>query len=185
MSKRKTNKEGKPIALSATDSPFDGGVGSGDGGIGSGDGSGDDSGGNKGGGSGGNSGGSGGDDGGFRGRRVTTCSFCGKTSREVGPMVEGPNEIYVCSNCTDLCQNIFKQERRRISTSHPTFTSIPSPRQINEYLDQYVIGQTRSKRTLSVAVHNHYKRLSQIDNADREVELDKSNVLLLGPTGTG
>ena len=172
MSKRTTNKEGDPIAMASGNSPFDGVSGPGDGG------SGDDSGSNSG-------GGSGGDDGGFRGRRVTTCSFCGKTSREVGPMVEGPNEIYVCSNCTDLCQNIFKQERRRISASHPTFTSIPSPRQINEYLNQYIIGQTRSKRTLSVAVHNHYKRLSQLDNADRDVELDKSNVLLLGPTGTG
>jgi len=129
--------------------------------------------------------GSGGDDGGFGGRKVTTCSFCGKTSREVGPMVEGPNEIYVCSNCTDLCQNIFKQERRRVTASQPTFTSIPSPRQLNEYLEQYVIGQERAKRSLSVAVHNHYKRLTEIDNADREVELDKSNVLLLGPTGTG
>ncbi|MDP7008295.1 MAG: ATP-dependent Clp protease ATP-binding subunit ClpX [Phycisphaerales bacterium] len=138
------------------------------------------------GGSGGNggAGGSGGDDG-FGGRKVTTCSFCGKTSREVGPMVEGPNEIYVCSNCTDLCQNIFKQERRRVTASQPTFTSIPSPRQLNEYLEQYVIGQERAKRSLSVAVHNHYKRLLETDNADREVELDKSNVLLLGPTGTG
>jgi ATP-dependent Clp protease ATP-binding subunit ClpX len=128
--------------------------------------------------------GSGGDDG-FQGRRVTTCSFCGKTSREVGPMVEGPNEIYVCSNCTDLCQNIFKQERKRISSTDSVFKSILTPRQVNEYLDQYIIGQDRAKRSLSVAVHNHYKRLSQIDNADREVELDKSNVLLLGPTGTG
>ena len=100
-------------------------------------------------------------------------------------MVEGPSEIYVCSNCTDLCQNIFKQERRRINASQPTFTSILTPRQINEYLDQYVIGQDRAKKSLSVAVHNHYKRLSQLENADREVELDKSNVLLLGPTGTG
>jgi ATP-dependent Clp protease ATP-binding subunit ClpX len=127
----------------------------------------------------------GGSEDGFQGRRVTTCSFCGKTSREVGPMVEGPNEIYVCSNCTDLCQNIFKQERRRISSASPAFSSILTPKQVNEYLDQYVIGQDRAKRSLSVAVHNHYKRLSQIDNADRDVELDKSNVLLLGPTGTG
>ena len=134
---------------------------------------------------GGTSGSGGGDDDGFRGRRVTTCSFCGKTSREVGPMVEGPSEIYVCSNCTDLCQNIFKQERRRITAASPTFTSILTPRQINEYLEQYIIGQDRAKRSLAVAVHNHYKRLSQIENADRDVELDKSNVLMLGPTGTG
>ena len=159
-------------------SPFEGGAGH----EGAGDGSSGGSGGS--GGSSGGSGGGGGDDG-FHGRRVTTCSFCGKTSREVGPMVEGPNEIYVCSNCTDLCQNIFKQERRRISAASPTFSAILTPRQINEYLDQYIIGQERAKRSLSVAVHNHYKRLSQLENADRDVELDKSNVLMIGPTGTG
>ncbi|MHC4810117.1 MAG: ATP-dependent Clp protease ATP-binding subunit ClpX, partial [Planctomycetota bacterium] len=133
----------------------------------------------------GGSGGGGGDDGGFRGRRVTTCSFCGKSSREVGPMVEGPSDIYICSNCTDLCQNIFRQERRRVSTARPLFSSIPSPRQIKEFLDQYVIGQDQAKKSLSVAVHNHYKRLTQIENEDAPVELDKSNVLLIGPTGTG
>lgn len=128
---------------------------------------------------------SGGDDGGFRGRRVTTCSFCGKTSREVGPMVEGPSDIYICSNCTDLCQNIFRQEKRRLSTTQPLFTTIPSPRQINEFLDEYVIGQGIAKRTLSVAVHNHYKRLVHLEEGDADIELDKSNVLLIGPTGTG
>jgi ATP-dependent Clp protease ATP-binding subunit ClpX len=127
----------------------------------------------------------GGGGGGFRGRKVTTCSFCGKTSREVGPMVEGPNDIYICSNCTDLCQNIFRQERRRVSSARPLFSAIPAPRQIKEFLDQYVIGQDQAKKALSVAVHNHYKRLTQIDNEDAPVELDKSNVLLIGPTGTG
>ena len=70
-------------------------------------------------------GGSGGGGGGFRGQKVTTCSFCGKTSREVGPMVEGPNDVYICSNCTDLCQNIFRQERRRVSASRPLFNTSP------------------------------------------------------------
>ena len=93
------------------------------------------------------------DDGGFRGRRVTTCSFCGKTSREVGPMVEGPNDVYICSNCTDLCQNIFKQETRRVRGARPQFGQIPSPRTIKEFLDQYVIGQDMAKRALAVAVH--------------------------------
>ena len=134
--------------------------------------------------SGGGGSGDGGDSG-FRGRKVTTCSFCGKTSREVGPMVEGPNDIYICSNCTDLCQNIFRQERRRVSSARPLFTAIPAPRQIKEFLDQYVIGQIHAKKALAVAVHNHYKRLTQIDNEDAGVELDKSNVLLIGPTGTG
>lgn len=141
-------------------------------------------GGTPGGGGGASSGGNGGD-GGFRGRKVTTCSFCGKTSREVGPMVEGPNDIYICSNCTDLCQNIFRQERRRVSSARPLFSAIPAPRQIKEFLDQYVIGQDHAKKSLSVAVHNHYKRLTQIDNEESPVELDKSNVLLIGPTGTG
>jgi len=130
-------------------------------------------------------GGDGGDDSGFRGRRVTTCSFCGKTSREVGPMVEGPNDIYICSNCTDLCQNIFRQERRRVSSARPLFSTIPAPREIKEFLDQYVIAQHHAKKSLAVAVHNHYKRLTQIENDDTTVELDKSNVMLIGPTGTG
>ena len=100
-------------------------------------------------------------------------------------MVEGPNDIYICSNCTDLCQNIFRQERRRVSSARPLFTAIPAPRQIKEFLDQYVIGQDHAKKALAVAVHNHYKRLTQIDNEEATVELDKSNVLLIGPTGTG
>ena len=137
-------------------------------------------------GSGGNgpAGGTGGD-GGFRGRKVTTCSFCGKTSREVGPMVEGPNDVYICSNCTDLCQNIFKQETRRVRGAKPQFGQIPSPRTVKEFLDQYVIGQDLAKRALAVAVHNHYKRLTQLDAENAPCELDKSNVLLIGPTGTG
>ncbi|MEM8781457.1 MAG: ATP-dependent Clp protease ATP-binding subunit ClpX [Planctomycetota bacterium] len=127
-------------------------------------------------------GGSGG--GGFKGRRVTTCSFCGKSSREVGPMVEGPNDVYICANCTELCQNIFKQERRRVHSGRPALGSIPSPRQLKEFLDQYVIGQEVAKRAMSVAVHNHYKRLTAAEK-ESPVELDKSNVLLIGPTGTG
>ena len=123
--------------------------------------------------------------GGFRGRRVTTCSFCGKTSRDVGPMVEGPNEVYICANCVDLCQNIFKQERRRVGSVSATLTEIPSPRQITQHLDQYVIGQTFAKRALSVAVHAHYKRLLHAESDNTTVELDKSNILMIGPTGSG
>lgn len=128
--------------------------------------------------------------GGFRGRRVTTCSFCGKSSRDVGPMVEGPSDVYICSNCVDLAHNIIRQEKRKMSTSQPLFSSIPSPRMIKEFLDQYVVGQDYPKRALSVAVHNHYKRLSVQQNTDPssnddQVELDKTNVLLIGPTGSG
>ena len=122
----------------------------------------------------------------FRGRKVTTCSFCGKTSREVGPMVEGPSEVYVCSSCVDLCQNIFRQERRRLSSATQALAEVPAPRQIREFLDQYIIGQDFAKRCLSVAVHNHYKRLLHIESEDAgEVELDKSNIMLIGPTGSG
>ncbi|MFW5683083.1 MAG: ATP-dependent Clp protease ATP-binding subunit ClpX [Phycisphaeraceae bacterium] len=143
-------------------------------------------GGNPGGGSGDGEGPGPGDGGesGFKGKRVTTCSFCGKSSREVGPMVEGPNDVYICANCTDLCQNIFKQERRRVHSSRPSFGTIPSPKELNKFLDQYVIGQDMAKRALSVSVHNHYKRLSAGDG-ETPIELDKSNVLMIGPTGSG
>ena len=132
------------------------------------------------------SGGDGGGSGGFRGRKVTTCSFCGKTSRDVGPMVEGPNEVYICTNCTDLCQNIFRQERRRLSSAAGSLSEIPPPREIREFLDQYVIGQEQAKRALSVAVYAHYKRLLHMESeAASDIELDKSNILMIGPTGSG
>jgi ATP-dependent Clp protease ATP-binding subunit ClpX len=135
---------------------------------------------------GGGSSGDGGGGGGFRGRKVTTCSFCGKTSRDVGPMVEGPSEVYICNNCTDLCQNIFRQERRRVSSVSSALTDIPTPREITKFLDQYIIGQDQAKRTLSVAVHMHYKRLLHLESENAsEIELDKSNILLVGPTGSG
>jgi len=134
-------------------------------------------------------GGTGGGGGGFRGRKVTNCSFCGKSSREVGPMVEGPNDIYICSNCTELCQNIFRQEKRKVSGSRPMFGQIPTPRQLKEFMDQYVIGQEAAKRAMSVAVHNHYKRLAHADaggaGGPDDIDIDKSNVLLIGPTGSG
>ena len=123
---------------------------------------------------------------GFKGRKVTTCSFCGKTSREVGPMVEGPGEVYICSNCVELCQNIFRQERRRVSSVSAQLSEIPSPREIVEFMGQYVIGQELAKRSLSVAVHNHYKRLLHAESDEaNDIELDKSNILLVGPTGSG
>ncbi|MCX5689760.1 MAG: AAA family ATPase, partial [Planctomycetota bacterium] len=122
----------------------------------------------------------------FKGRKVTTCSFCGNTSREVGPMVEGPNTVYICTSCTDLCQNIFRQEKRRVNSSSTWLREIPAPREIKEYMDQYVIGQDIAKRSISVAVHNHYKRLLHLESADAgNVEIDKSNILLIGPTGSG
>jgi ATP-dependent Clp protease ATP-binding subunit ClpX len=117
--------------------------------------------------------------------RNAYCSFCRKSHRDVGPLVEGPGDVYICGECIELCQSIIDQEKRRRGTSRSPVTSIPSPRAIKERLDQYVIGQGRAKKVLSVAVHNHYKRLSIGEGARGEVEVDKSNILLVGPTGSG
>lgn len=114
------------------------------------------------------------------------CSFCRKSHRDVGPLVEGPGEVYICGECTELCQSIIDQEkRRRGGTPKARTEHILSPRQIKERLDQYVIGQHRAKKLLAIAVHNHYKRLA-LTEADRgDVEIEKSNILLIGPTGSG
>ncbi len=117
--------------------------------------------------------------------RNAYCSFCRKSYRDVGPLVEGPGDVYICGECIELCQSIIDQEKRRRGVSKTLFTNIPSPRSIKERLDQYVIGQQRAKKVLSVAVHNHYKRLSLGEEGRNEVEVDKSNILLIGPTGSG
>ncbi len=113
------------------------------------------------------------------------CSFCRKSYRDVGPLVEGPGDVYICGDCIELCQSILDQERRRRGVPKTLFTDIPSPREIKEQLDSYVIGQERAKKVLSVAVHNHYKRLVHGEDPESEIELDKSNILLIGPTGCG
>jgi len=112
------------------------------------------------------------------------CSFCRKSYRDVGPLVEGPGDVYICGECIDLCQSILEQERRRRGTSKQLFTKVPTPRQIVQFLEQYVIGQEQAKKVLAVAVHSHYKRLMH-GATDSEVEIDKSNILLIGPTGSG
>jgi ATP-dependent Clp protease ATP-binding subunit ClpX len=112
------------------------------------------------------------------------CSFCRKSYRDVGPLVEGPGDVYICGECIELCQSILDQEQRRRPASKKLFNEIPTPRDIVEHLDQYVIGQVQTKRTLAVAVHNHYKRLTS-DWAGADVEIEKSNILLVGPTGSG
>src|SRR5581483_2630531 len=113
------------------------------------------------------------------------CSFCRKSYRDVGPLVEGPGDVYICGECIELCQSILDQERRRRGVPKTLFTDIPTPREIKVQLDQYVIDQDRAKKVLSVAVHNHYKRLVHGEDNESEVELDKSNILLIGPTGCG
>jgi ATP-dependent Clp protease ATP-binding subunit ClpX len=117
--------------------------------------------------------------------RNAYCSFCRKSYRDVGPLVEGPGDVYICGECIELCQSIIDQEKRRRGVSKTLFTNIPSPRTIKDKLDQYVIGQQRAKKVLSVAVHNHYKRLSLGEESHGDIEVDKSNILLIGPTGSG
>ena len=120
------------------------------------------------------------------GKRNANCSFCRKNYREVGPLVEGPEDVYICGECIELCQTILDQERRRRGTPRTLFNRVPTPREIVTQLDQYVIGQDKSKKLLSVAVHSHYKRLMHnLEANSDDVEIEKSNILLVGPTGCG
>jgi ATP-dependent Clp protease ATP-binding subunit ClpX len=112
------------------------------------------------------------------------CSFCRKSYRDVGPLVEGPGDVYICGECIELCQSILDQERRRRGATKQLFTRIPSPREIVGQLDEYVIGQEHAKKVLAVAVHSHYKRLT-LGSEGSDVEVDKSNILMIGPTGSG
>jgi ATP-dependent Clp protease ATP-binding subunit ClpX len=113
------------------------------------------------------------------------CSFCGRSSSQADTLIEGPNKVYICPECVELCHNIIRQNRKQTSMASVSLEEMPRPREIKEYLDQYVIGQEHAKKYLSVAVHNHYKRLMHTDSDDSDVEIDKSNVLLIGPTGSG
>lgn len=114
-----------------------------------------------------------------------SCSFCGRSKKQVDAFVEGPGGVFICPECVELCYNIVRQERRRLQGGQTLFSDVPKPREIKEFLDQYVIGQEHAKRSLSVAVHNHYKRLVHTEAEDQDVEIEKSNILLIGPTGSG
>jgi len=116
------------------------------------------------------------------GRIFYRCSFCGKSQEEVRRLIAGPNGVYICDECVQLCREIIEEEAPRHRAA-PTISRIPTPKQIYEQLSQYVIGQDRAKKVLSVAVYNHYKRILVGDDSD--VELQKSNILLIGPTGSG
>jgi ATP-dependent Clp protease ATP-binding subunit ClpX len=113
------------------------------------------------------------------------CSFCGRSGSQADTLIEGPNRVFICPECIVLCHNIIRQNRKQSGRIRTSPKEMPKPKQIKEYLDQYVIGQEHAKKYLSVAVHNHYKRLLHSDTADSDVEIDKSNVLLIGPTGSG
>src|SRR5437773_910600 len=114
-----------------------------------------------------------------------TCSFCGKAQKEVKKLIAGPT-VYICDECIGLCNDIIAEEIEKEDQSYGS-SSIPKPAQIKKVLDEYVIGQDRAKKILAVAVHNHYKRIDhkQTGQSDEDVELQKSNILLLGPTGSG
>jgi ATP-dependent Clp protease ATP-binding subunit ClpX len=113
-----------------------------------------------------------------------SCSFCGRTSRDIKKLIAGPRGVYICNECVDLCVEILEEEASQEEQEPFELEHLPTPQEIAAYLDQYVIGQHRAKRVLSVAVYNHYKRIMSGAQAD-DVELTKSNILLIGPTGCG
>jgi ATP-dependent Clp protease ATP-binding subunit ClpX len=121
-----------------------------------------------------------------RGGRVHyRCSFCNKGQEEVRRLIAGPNQVYICDECVQLCREIIEEEEPTAPRVEPSFAGIPTPRELYERLNSYVIGQDRAKRILSVAVYNHYKRINAGLDGDDDVELQKSNILLVGPTGCG
>ena len=114
------------------------------------------------------------------------CSFCGKSQKEVKKLIAGPT-VYICNECIELCNEIIAEEDAKEDSLKKSYSPLPSPPQIKEFLDEYVIGQDRAKKVLSVAVYNHYKRveLNDLSSKRNEVEIQKSNIMLIGPTGSG
>ena len=115
-------------------------------------------------------------------KNILYCSFCGKSQHEVRKLIAGPT-VFICDECVELCMDIIKEENKDTFVKHQD--GLPSPKQICSVLDDYVIGQDLAKKVLSVAVHNHYKRLNYENKTNKNVELAKSNILLIGPTGCG
>jgi len=115
-------------------------------------------------------------------KNILYCSFCGKSQHEVRKLIAGPT-VFICDECVELCMDIIKEENKSSQVKHQD--GVPTPKEICTVLDDYVIGQPFAKEVLSVAVHNHYKRLNHENKNNKEVELSKSNILLVGPTGCG
>ena len=115
-------------------------------------------------------------------KNILYCSFCGKSQHEVRKLIAGPT-VFICDECVELCMDIIKEENKTSLIKHQD--GVPTPKEICTILDEYVIGQKFAKEVLSVAVHNHYKRLSHDNKNTKDVELSKSNILLVGPTGCG
>ncbi len=122
-------------------------------------------------------------------RRIERCIFCGKSVRDVEQLIPGPSGVYICNECVDICHSLIREDRATAAPAHaaPAFPrEIPDPKFIKNELDKYVIGQDRAKKVLSVAVHNHYKRLwIAAKNRSQSVDVEKSNILMIGPTGCG
>jgi ATP-dependent Clp protease ATP-binding subunit ClpX len=121
-----------------------------------------------------------------QGNGPVRCSFCGKTQNQVGRLISGPNGAFICDHCVDVCAEIIEEEEMEMeqSSSTPEDINLLKPQELKAFLDQYVIGQDQAKKVLSVAVYNHYKRILAGGTID-EVEIQKSNILMLGPTGSG
>jgi len=115
-------------------------------------------------------------------KNILYCSFCGKSQHEVRKLIAGPT-VFICDECVELCMDIIKEENKSSLVKHQD--GVPSPKEICKVLDDYVIGQKLAKEILSVAVHNHYKRLNHETKSNKDIELSKSNILLVGPTGCG
>ena len=117
-------------------------------------------------------------------KETLKCSFCGKSQKQVIKLIAGPG-VYICDECIDLCVEIVEEERIEEVSESSDIEKVPKPEEISTFLNQYVIGQELAKKSLSVAVYNHYKRIENTNSDDNETEIQKSNVLLLGPTGSG